>query len=104
MNRPRSPIVFLVILTISLSVAVLPEDVAETAFDESEALPYEGTPLFSSYLQQESARAPKGVLESGFLFHSGSLTRCNEVRLGQMEQWARAICYSLIILDHSLRC
>lgn len=47
MKAPLSTIVFLVVLTLGLSLAVLPEDVAETAFDESETMPFEGAPLFS---------------------------------------------------------
>ncbi|MBZ5571542.1 MAG: hypothetical protein LAO09_06670 [Acidobacteriia bacterium] len=104
MRNTRSAIVFLVILTMGLSLAVLPEDAAETAFDESEALPYESTPLFSSYVWQESRRATQSVLESGFLFQSGSLTRANEIRVGQRKQSLHPISDSLTILDHSLRC
>jgi hypothetical protein len=104
MRRPRSAIVFLMILTIGLSLAVLPEDVAETAFDESEALPYESTASFSSYVWQRSARTSQSVLESGFLFHLGSLTRGTELRLGQSERSGHPISDSVIILDHSLRC
>ena len=104
MKRLRSVVVFLTILTMGLSLAVLPEDAVDTAFDESEAQPYESTPLFSSYVQQESRRAPQSGLESGFLFHSGSLTGRNGLQLGQRQQSVRSICYSLIILEHSLRC
>ena len=104
MKRLRSVVVFLAILTMGLSLATLPEDAVDTAFDESEAQPYESTSLFSSYVQQESARAPQSGLESVFLFHSGALTRCNEIRAGQRGQLVHAISDSLTILDHSLRC
>jgi len=104
MRNTRSAIVFLAILTLGLSLAVLPEDVAETGFDESEAQPYESTSLFSSYVWQESRRAPLSVPESGFLFHSGSVTRRNEIRAGQREQSVLPISDPLAILNCSLRC
>jgi len=47
MKAPSSAIVFLVILAMGLSLAVLPEDLAETAFDESETMPYDNAPRFS---------------------------------------------------------
>ena len=37
-------ILFLMVLALSLPLALPPEDVAETAYDESETLPYEVTP------------------------------------------------------------
>jgi len=40
---------------LSLSFAVPTEDVPETAYDESESLPYEMTPLLSADLVPESA-------------------------------------------------
>jgi len=40
-------ILFLMVLALSLPLALPPEDVAETAYDESETLPYEVTPLAS---------------------------------------------------------
>jgi hypothetical protein len=47
MRRPRSILVLCVVLAFGTSLAVPAEDVPETAYDESEALPYEGAPLFS---------------------------------------------------------
>jgi hypothetical protein len=47
MMKPRSALVFLLLLGIGVSLAVCAEDLPETAYDESEGLPYEGTPPFS---------------------------------------------------------
>jgi hypothetical protein len=47
-----------------VSLAVPAEDVPETAYDESEGLPYEGTPLFSIVLSPLSARTTQAVLSS----------------------------------------
>ena len=47
MRRPSSILVLFVLLAFGASVAVPAEDVPETAYDESEGLPYEGTPGFS---------------------------------------------------------
>jgi len=66
MRNAHSAIVFLMILIIGLSLAVLPEDVAETAFDESEGLPSEGTPLFSGAVALGADRAAQALSD---LFH-----------------------------------
>lgn len=47
MTRPAFAIVFLIILTLGLSLGLAVEDVPETAYDESVAPPYKGVPLFS---------------------------------------------------------
>jgi len=47
MRKPRSVLVLLLLLVFNVSVVVPAEDVPETPYDESEALPYEGTPVFS---------------------------------------------------------
>jgi hypothetical protein len=57
MRKLGSAIVFSVILTFGLSLAVPAEDVPETSFDESESLPYESTPLFSIVVVQVATRA-----------------------------------------------
>ena len=56
MRRPCSILVLCVLLGFSVSLAVSAEDVLETAYDESEGLPYEGTPLFSIVVPPLSAR------------------------------------------------
>ena len=46
MRRSSSILVLCVLLSFGVSLAVGAEDVMETACDESEGLPYKGTPLF----------------------------------------------------------
>ena len=55
MRRHWSVLILFVLLGFGVSLAVPAEDVPETAYDESEALPYEGTPLFSIVLNGGAA-------------------------------------------------
>ena len=64
-REPRSVLVILFILCFGVSVAVPAEDVPETAYDESETLPYEGTPQFLFLAPQASARMAKAELSCG---------------------------------------
>ena len=57
-------LVLLVFLGFGVSLAVPAEDVPETAYDESEGLPYEGTPLFSVVVPQAAARTTRAVPNS----------------------------------------
>jgi hypothetical protein len=59
-TKQRLAIVFLMILTLGLSPGFPAEDVSETGYDESEAPPYEGVPLFSMV----AARTTQEVLSS----------------------------------------
>lgn len=52
MRRRSSILILFALLGFGVSLAVPPEDLPETAYDESEALPYEGTPLFSIAVSQ----------------------------------------------------
>jgi hypothetical protein len=63
MRRPCSILILCVLLGFGVSLAVQAEDVPETAFDESEGLPYEDTPLFSIVGSQASARLAKAKAE-----------------------------------------
>jgi len=47
MSVSRSAFLFLAFLLLGLSVTLPAPDVCETAYDESEALPFEATPLIS---------------------------------------------------------
>jgi hypothetical protein len=94
-----------VLLGFGVSLAVPAEDVAETAYDESEALPYESTPLFSIEVPQASARIAKAKAElscdSPLRFNS--LTkRCQRRR--EDNAGSHRVFDSLTILNHSLRC
>ena len=55
-TKPGLAIVCLIILALGLPLGFAAEDVPETAYDESEALPYEGAPLFSIVLRPVAAR------------------------------------------------
>jgi hypothetical protein len=63
-SKPRCAIVFLMVLTLGLSVGFAVEDVPETTYDESESTPYEGVPLFSIAVPLVAARTTQDVLSS----------------------------------------
>jgi len=64
MRRRCSILAFCILLAFGLSLAVPAEDVPETAYDESEALPYEGTPVFSTVVPLAAARTTQAVPSS----------------------------------------
>jgi hypothetical protein len=104
MRNARSAILFFVILTLGLSLAVVPEDVPETAFDESETQPYEGTPLFSIVVRPVAARAAEGGLTCVSPLRFAPVTGRCQCRLQYERVSAHPDSNSLTILDCSLRC
>lgn len=64
MRRRCSILVACILLGFAVSLAVPAEDVPETAYDESEALPYEGTPLLSILVPLVAARITHAVPSS----------------------------------------
>ena len=62
--KPRFAIVFLMFLVLDLSVGLPAEDVLETTYDESEAVPYEGSTLFSIEDPPTAARTTQEVPSS----------------------------------------
>ena len=64
MRRASYILVLFVLLAFGLPLAVPAEDVPETGYDESEAAPYEVTPLFSIVVSKLSARTTQTVLNS----------------------------------------
>ena len=64
MRRPCFVLILFVLLGFGVSLAVPAEDVPETAYDESEALPYEGTPLFSIVVPLAAGRTTQAVPSS----------------------------------------
>jgi hypothetical protein len=79
MKKPRSALLFFVLLVLGLSLAVPAEDVSETAYDESEGTPYESTPLFSTLTCRAAASA--GAVECTVRPHSGTVFRFAVTRI-----------------------
>jgi len=102
MKKPSCIIILFVLLGFGVSLFVPAEDVPETAYDESEATPYEGTPLFSIAASQASSRITKAD-SSGSRLHLNTSSRgCNRSR--DKKAQSDDIPGLLIILGHSLRC
>ena len=64
MRRPCSILILFVLLGFGVSLAVPVEDAPETEYDESAALPSEGTPLFSIVVPLVAARTTQAVPNS----------------------------------------
>jgi hypothetical protein len=103
MRRRSSILILCVLLAFGVSLAVPAEDVPETAYDESEALPYEETPLFSIVVPLVAARTAKAELSCDSLLRFNSLTKRRNHR---RENNARShwVFDSLSIINCSLRC
>jgi hypothetical protein len=63
-TKPRLAAVFLMILTLGVSLSLPAEDVLDTVCDESEALACEVIPLFSIMVGQVAARTTQAPLNS----------------------------------------
>ncbi len=95
-------IIFLMILTLGISLALPAEDIPETVYDESEAPPYEDSPLFSIPVPLVEFRSVQSGLTC-VSFYVGSLPRSAECRLSN----GTGLCLhpdSSTIFDCSLRC
>jgi len=103
MSYLRCILVVLVAVILGLSFAVPLEDNPETTYDETETLPYESTPLFSSDALQVVAR----LLQSPPSFCSplgpGYRTSRDKGRTKCRHVAAHAVNY-LMLLDRQLRC
>jgi hypothetical protein len=64
MRRRPSILILFVILGFAVFLAVPAEDVRETAYNESDSLPYEGAPLFSIVVPLVAARTTQAVPNS----------------------------------------
>jgi hypothetical protein len=103
MRKPRSAFVLLLLLVFGVSLAVPAEDVPETPYDESETLPYEGTPLFSIVVPQASDRMARAKTSCRPQLRFNSLTkRCR--RRPENNARSHRVPVSPTILNHSLRC
>jgi hypothetical protein len=104
MKKTRSVLVLLLLLLgLGVSLAVPAEDVPETAYDESETLPYLSAAVFSITVTHASDRTAKANLVCEFLLHFNSpMKRCHGCRAnnGRLHRLSG----SPTILNHSLRC
>jgi hypothetical protein len=62
--KPGCAIVFLMVLTLGVSLGLPAEDILDAVYDESEAVPYEVVPLLSIVVSPLSARTTQAVPNS----------------------------------------
>jgi hypothetical protein len=103
MTQSRSVLVLLVALVLSVSFAVAAEDVPETAYDESESLPCESTPVVSIAALETVGEAPAVRAGPSQLLRT-SLGRLEVRRSDRRTGLPCTVSHSRIILDHSFRC
>jgi hypothetical protein len=96
-------IVLLLILCFGVSQAVSVEDVPETAYDESETLPYEAAPVYSIPVTQLLARTAKDGLKHSASLHFNSWMKQDKHPLEKIAL-SHSVPDSTTILNHSLRC
>jgi hypothetical protein len=84
-----------------LSFAVPAEDLPETAYDESETLPYEMTATLSAVVQESALTLQALPVFPSDLFSASRHASC---RAGCRERAAHPIADSLVVLDRLLRC
>ena len=82
-TKPRFAVVFLMMLTLGMSVVLPAEDVLDAVYDESEALPFESIPLSSVEPLPLPARTTQPLLGSLHLnspwWKSGYVRRKDDV-------------------------
>ena len=99
----RFAFVLLVTMVLGLFLAVPAEDVPETAFDESETLPYQGTPLFS--IEVPPAAAPKAQdVRSAVDLRAGTLSPFTSRRINAKDAAQSANVRDALALLSILRC
>ena len=101
MRKPCSILFLCVLVGFGVSVAVPAEDMPETAYDESEAVPFVSTPVFSLAVPKVLARDGKTLAA---VLPLGSLRRRAKRGIDQRIDLTYRVSDSLTILDHSLRC
>jgi len=101
MSKWRCGLVAFVAFVLGLSLLVPAEDVAETAYDESEAMPYEITPNLSLAV----LRGPEvpALCRCASRPSRSGLVR-STLRSAHKKDSSARIFHSLTILDHSFRC
>jgi len=103
-RKLRLGFVFLLAIILGLSLATVPEDAPETAFDESETLPYETTPLFSIVVPQAAAQAPEDRQTRVSAPAVSPLTELRGRRLQGEKVAVHPDSHPLTVLHCSLRC
>ena len=103
MRGPRSVFVLLLLLMLGVCLVVPAENVPETPYDESEALPYESTPVWSVVAPQASGRIAQGELSCNYPFRFNSSGKSCYSSCGSSLQ-SRCVPASVIVLDHAFRC
>jgi hypothetical protein len=103
MPQSRSGLVLLIALVLSVSFAVPAERVAETAYDESESMPYETSGVFFIPVPENVSELSADPAAAS-LSCVACLRRLVPELLDQGIGSAHPICDSLTILDHLLRC
>jgi hypothetical protein len=106
MRKPRHTFVVFVFLSLCLSVAIPAQDVPETPYDESEALPYEASPLFSIEVAKLSDRATKTEPSRHRKVSPDSMTPQPPAAKDHFEsnQQSQHLSVPRPILNHTLRC
>ena len=103
MRNPCSILLLGVLLGFGAVFVIPAEDIAETAYDESEMLPLVRISTFSLVVADPCAAAPV-VRTRGASRRIGSLRGTTTQRLGHWISWPALVDETLTILDHSLRC
>ncbi len=102
MTKPCFPLVLFLLVGFCLFLAVPPEDIPETPYDESEAMPYKDTAQFSIVAETDTVTAtiaPSLACRSPLFFAlSDQYYRRHECHTSSRHF------PSLTLLNHSLRC
>jgi len=102
MADSRICLALFVAFVLGLSLLVPAEDIPETAYDESEALPYRRTPGWSLAVAQPIAVLP-AICRRASRLGRPALARSMDGP-GRKNSSSVRIFHSLTILDHSFRC
>jgi len=103
MRKSRFILILFALVGLCVSLGFPAEDVLETTYDESEALPYETPPLYLAVAPQAAARIARVELSSYLLLGLSPVRkRCQRRRENDARR--HRVPVSLTILNQSLRC
>ena len=103
MRKPRSALVCLLLLGFSVSLTVPVADNPETEYEESETLPFEATPLFTTVVQRASVRIAEAEPRNNPPLRFNSSTQRGQAG-GQDSALPHRASDSITILNDSFRC